>query len=177
VGGYLRDGAMTMNGGTVTTPNLKVGVTPGKVGTLTMNGGVIATQNLLAANGAGSVLSFNGGTISSGHSDVHGGVALVVGNGTSTATLDLAPAGGTHGFADGLTISASGKLTGAGTVSGNVVNVGHVAPSNYGVLALGGNYTQGAGGTLDIDVGGATGNQYDAVRVAGSVSVGGTLQA
>jgi len=176
VGGYLRDGAMTMNGGTVTTPNLKIGVTTGKVGTLTMNGGSLTASNLLAANGAGSVIAFHGGVLHSGHSDVHGGTALVIGDGTNAAQLDLAPAGGTHVFTDGLTLSASGRLTGAGSVSGNVVNGGRVAPSNFGVLALSGSYAQPAGGTLDIDVGGVTGGQYDAVRVAGAATLGGTLR-
>ena len=120
VGGYLRDGAITMNAGVVTTPNLKVGVTPGFVGTFTMNGGTMTAQNLLAARGAGSVIVFNGGTINTGHSDVdlNGTSALVVGDGMRAATLNLNPAGGSHLFADGLSISANGQLTGSGTIRG-----------------------------------------------------------
>jgi hypothetical protein len=112
VGGYLRDGAMTMNAGTVSTVNLKVGVTPGKVGTLTLNGGSITTTNLLAPNGAGSVIVWNGGALTSGHSVVDGASALVVGNGTSPARFALSPAGGSHSFADGLSISAVAHLAG-----------------------------------------------------------------
>src|SRR5439155_1581415 len=103
VGGYLRDGAMTMNGGTVTTPNLKVGVTPGKVGTLTMNGGVIATQNLLAANGAGSASL--GGTL---HVKFAGNrlpapgqqFAVVIGHPRSGTFASVQGAGGTVSYTD-----------------------------------------------------------------------------
>jgi hypothetical protein len=57
VAGYLHDGAMFMNAGTVTTPNLKIGVSPGFIGSLTMNGGTLSTANLLAANGSGTAIA------------------------------------------------------------------------------------------------------------------------
>ncbi len=48
VGGYMHDGAMYMNDGTVSTPYLKVGID--HVGTYTQNGGTISITNQLIAN-------------------------------------------------------------------------------------------------------------------------------
>jgi hypothetical protein len=180
VAGYLRDGAMTLNAGTVTTPYLKVGVTPGKIGTLTLNGGTLTTANLLAPNGAGSVIAFSGGTLNSGRSGVQTGSALVVGNGTSAARLALTPAGGTHTFANGLSVSANATLAGAGTITGLVTSAGTLdpgdAPGGVGLLSVNGAYTQTAGGTLSIDLGtGGVGTGYDALNVTGSATLAGTL--
>jgi hypothetical protein len=180
VAGYLRDGAVTMNGGSVTTPNLKLGVTAGKVGSLTMNGGTLTAGSLQAANGAGSVIQFNGGTLLSGSSDVHGGAPLTIGNGTLAARLSLIPSGGTHAFADGLAISANATLSGGGTITGNATNAGTVSPGNdpgdVSSITDQGSFTQGPGGTLQIDLGtGNPGTGFDALHVTGTTTLGGTL--
>ena len=62
---------------------------------------------------------------------------------------------------------------------------GHVAPgevdpffqSPIGQIQISGNYTQGAGGSLDIDLGGSAtpGTSYDQLVVTGAASLAGTL--
>lgn len=73
-----------------------------------------------------------------------------------------------------------GFLRGQGDITGNVVNnAGRVQPgSSPGDLGIIGNYTQGPGGALDIQVGGLTpGVQSDHVTVSGSATLDGTLDA
>ncbi|MFO0972007.1 MAG: thrombospondin type 3 repeat-containing protein [Phycisphaerae bacterium] len=80
-----------------------------------------------------------------------------------------------------------GKLRGAGTLAAAVNNVaGQVEPgSSPGILTIAattqpvasGNYTQGAGGKLSIEVGGLTaGTQHDRLVVAGTATLAGTLE-
>ena len=77
----------------------------------------------------------------------------------------------------GLTLN--GSLIGVGTVTGNVINGGQVSPGGVGkagVLNITGNYTQNAGGILNIDLGGTTaGTQFDQLAVTGVASLAGTL--
>jgi hypothetical protein len=75
---------------------------------------------------------------------------------------------------------AGGTLNGTGTVTGSPTAVnntgGHVAPgTSPGTLTLGGNYLQGAGGSLDVDVTGTGAGQFDKLVVTGNVTLGGTL--
>jgi hypothetical protein len=176
VGGYLHDGAMTVNAGTVSTVNLKLGVTAGRIGTLTINGGSVTAANLLAANAGTSVIALNGGTLTSGHSDVNTGSTLAIGDGTHAAKLILGPAGGTHGFAQGLGISANATLAGSGAITGNLTNAGTVSPGvNAGdeaTLNITGSYTQSDSGKLVVDIG-STGK--DAVVATGAATLNGTL--
>ena len=77
-----------------------------------------------------------------------------------------------------LNVIAGGALTGTGTIVGNVNNSGGtVLPgASPGVLTINGNYVQGPGGALAIDIGGTTaGTQYDQLIVSGNASLGGTL--
>jgi len=43
------------------------------------------------------------------------------------------------------------------------------------IINVGGNYTQGPGGTLALGVGGINGSQYDHVQLGGNASLNGTL--
>jgi hypothetical protein len=71
----------------------------------------------------------------------------------------------------------AGKLSGAGTLQGSVDNSGGtVAPgASPGTLTLSGNYIQGAGGTLAIEVEGTGAGQFDRLAVGGNAALGGTL--
>jgi len=64
VGGYLRTGAMTVTAGSVTTPNLKLGVTSAQTGSCTLSGGSLSAGSLLVGSSAGGIGFFNwsGGT-------------------------------------------------------------------------------------------------------------------
>ena len=73
---------------------------------------------------------------------------------------------------------SGGTVEGFGTLIGNVTNNGGVlqpgdAPGN---LTINGSYTQNAGGSLDVNIGGATaGTGYGDLVVSGSTMLGGTL--
>ncbi|UCG16914.1 MAG: S-layer family protein [Phycisphaerales bacterium] len=71
-----------------------------------------------------------------------------------------------------------GLLTGAGTITGNVLNVGGTtAPGlSVGVIDIDGSYTQTTGGTLEIEIAGLTQtSEYDLLSVSGVASVAGGL--
>ncbi|MFO1496000.1 MAG: hypothetical protein U1F26_15225 [Lysobacterales bacterium] len=70
-----------------------------------------------------------------------------------------------------------GTLSGSGQIIGDLNNTGGtVRPQLPGVLSLSGNYTQGAGATLEIEVGGTSpGINSDQLSVGGAVTSGGTL--
>ncbi len=100
---------------------------------------------------------------------------------TATATINVAAngrvniAGGTLAALGGTTVT--GGLTGAGTIGGALTNRGVVAPGQpLGTLNITGDYTQGAAGALNVEVGGLTaGTQHDQVVVTGAASLAGTL--
>jgi uncharacterized repeat protein (TIGR01451 family) len=69
-----------------------------------------------------------------------------------------------------------GTLDGAGTVTGDVQNDAAVAPngaSSTGTISVAGNYTQGSGGTLNIEL--ASPSAFDQLAVSGAVTLDGTL--
>ena len=74
----------------------------------------------------------------------------------------------------------AGGISGSGTVGGDLDNSGAtVAPGNSsGVLAVDGNYTQGSGGTLAMEIEGLAGpgeGGHDQLAVVGTASLDGTL--
>jgi|GEM_PF-1508011 len=72
-----------------------------------------------------------------------------------------------------------GLLTGEGTITGDVANAGGTtAPGlSAGVLDIVGNYTQAAGGTLEIEIGGVNqGSEYDLLTVSGAADLAGSLE-
>ena len=71
----------------------------------------------------------------------------------------------------------AGVFGGGGTVDGNLTNSSTVAPGNSsGILTIDGNYTQGASGTLALEIGGGeAGQQHDRLVVNGDAAVDGTV--
>lgn len=93
---------------------------------------------------------------------------------TFTNAGTIALAGGTLSFGD--TVTSSGRLTGVGTITGSVDNSGVVAPgSSPGTLAVNGGYTQGAGGSLEIEIAGTGDGQFDKLAIGAGATLGGTL--
>jgi autotransporter-associated beta strand protein len=73
-----------------------------------------------------------------------------------------------------VTVNGGGKLSGTGTIAGEVINNGVVGPgSSPGTLHLDGNYSQSTGGTLDIEI--ASLVSFDQLAISGTASLGGTL--
>lgn len=75
------------------------------------------------------------------------------------------------------TVTNNGRIEGGGTVDGSVDNSGGtVSPgSSPGTLTVNGNYTQGAGGELEIEVGGTGVGEFDVLAVGGAATLNGTL--
>ncbi|HYI45079.1 MAG TPA: hypothetical protein VE174_06390, partial [Actinomycetota bacterium] len=70
-----------------------------------------------------------------------------------------------------------GTLSGVGTVGPALANDGTVAPGgSAGIINVSGAYSQTAGGTLAVEVGGLTaGTQFDKLAISGAATLGGTL--
>ena len=67
----------------------------------------------------------------------------------------------------------SAIISGAGTIVGNVVNNGTVAPS--GQLTIDGDYTQSGSGALQIDVSGFASDEFDTLVVTDNLVLNGSL--
>ena len=142
-----------------------------------VSGGTLSIQDAPTTNsgtfqvGSGSTLQVNtsftnAGTVNIGelHSpsaslfQMVGANNFVQTNGTTT----LWASGSTLGVAPGQAVNIEGGLLqGFGTVQGNLINAGTVHPGDGpGMLTVNGNYTQNAGGVLDIQIGGSSGYRF-----------------
>jgi autotransporter-associated beta strand protein len=81
---------------------------------------------------------------------------------------------GDQSAATGLTTVAAGAtLGGNGTLGGDLIADGIVAPgTSAGTLTVGGTYAQNAGATLAIQIGGLSAGQFDVLAVLGTAEAG-----
>ncbi|NNM27584.1 MAG: hypothetical protein HKO59_16670 [Phycisphaerales bacterium] len=95
---------------------------------------------------------------------------------TSGATLTLSTSNATLGAAT-VTVNSGTTLAGIGTITGDIVNGGTVAPGNSpGTLTITGGYTQLVTGRLNIEVDGYTaGSEHDALAVSGTATLDGAV--
>lgn len=163
--------------------NYKVGTKSGLVGNLLTldNGGTIvasgtAISHNITLTGTGGVFNTTSSTSVSG---AIGGIGGLWKNGTGTLTLAGVNTftGNTNIEAGKLVVNGSltstvrvlkgGSFGGNATITGNLLNLGKLAPGNSpGTVNITGNYTEA--GTLDIEVWGLTpGTQHDEVVVTG----------
>jgi T5SS/PEP-CTERM-associated repeat protein len=174
-------GALTINDGAdVTTESLRIGAfglgTP--LGTLTIDGPgstlastvdfTIGGTNTGGPEGVGTLIISNGAVITHQalnlpHILLHAGSEIILDNGTLTA-----PALVSHG-----------TFRGAGTLNADLASEGAVTPGNpggAGTLTVVGDGELQSPGALNMEIGGvAAGKQHDVLDVAGSVTLGGTL--
>jgi T5SS/PEP-CTERM-associated repeat protein len=142
--------------------------------TFSLNSGTVLVNRLYVTNNANSVVNFSAGLLRSGGSSVSNGVTFAVGDGTQSATLDLL--GGTHRFANGLSISTNANLIGNGDILGSATNFGVIAPGHSaGTLTFSGDLTLTDSSALNFEIGGNTTNDYDRVWVGGILRIGGLL--
>jgi hypothetical protein len=124
-----------------------------------------------------------GTTTSSQLIHVAGGTASIGAGQTLALSNGLIISGGlaeiaSGGVLQGPVAMSGGALGGSGQVTGSVNNLlGTVRPgASPGALTITGNYTQGGGGRLQIDVdGNSQGTTYDHLDVGGAASLDGTL--
>ena len=110
--------------------------------------------------GAGT-LTLTGANLYTGGTTVNGGSLLVDGSLVSPTT----------------TVNLGGLLGGHGLIGGSLVNGGTVSPGNSpGTLTVKGNFTQGAGGTLRIEVAGLAASEHDLLAIGGSAKLAGTVR-
>ena len=142
-------------------------------GNLGNSQGFSPTFNLAFTNSGSVLVRSNGITFLQNYTQVAGSTVVNAG-----AIIQ----GGAHPVS--AMLIQGGTLSGSGIINDVVSNTATVRPgSSPGILTLEGyptTYSQGAGGTLDIEIGGLTpGTQYsrlDATASSGTVALGGTLQ-
>jgi outer membrane autotransporter protein len=100
-----------------------------------------------------------------------GGALVKVGTGTLILTGADTYSGGTT-LDDGVLTVGSLQALGSGNLTVNAGTLNATVQS----IQVKGNYTQNAGGTLQLQVAGANPGQYQSLNVGGNVSLGGTLQ-
>ena len=128
-----------------------------------------ANVNLLADTtvdvAAGAEIEFNNRLFLNGH------IITKSGGGTLAINNNVVTGGGTINI-------AAGTVSGNGTIGGDVTNSGGTtSPGNSpGTLTVDGNYNQGSGGTLAIEIGGTQpGVEHDVLNVLGDAPLAGTL--
>ena len=119
-------GGVITNGGT-----LIVGNPTSTNNQLVLSGGTLSVSTLVATNALNGV-TFTAGTLSALNVLSSNGAALVVGDGTQSATLNLR-SGGTNIFADGLTITNNASLTGSGMLVATSLVYGTLSPGMDGI--------------------------------------------
>ncbi|HEX3882272.1 MAG TPA: autotransporter-associated beta strand repeat-containing protein, partial [Stellaceae bacterium] len=148
-----------------------VGGSTVSVGTQTLSFGTAASTTFAGSfTGSGGLTWQGTGTLSlTGNSNGFSGTTAITA-GTVALGTDSAP-GASLG---GNILVVGGMLKGFGTIGGNLSNnAGTVAPGgSIGTLTVGGNYTQGGGGTLSIEVSPAAASQ---LKVGGAATLNGAL--
>ncbi len=185
----INGGTVNANGGSAIGDTVAVSVAAGA--TL----GLGASETIGSLEGAGNV-TLGGNTLTAGGNDastIFSGVMSGTGGytkaGTGTNTLtganlhtgDTTVNGGllviNGSVAGDVTVNGLGTLGGSGTIGGNLLNNGTINPGNSpGILNITGNFIQGAGGTLVIEVAGTTLGQFDRLNITGTATLDGTLQ-
>ncbi len=125
-----------------------------------LNTGTLTNTGTLSTSGASANTSSVNGTV-----DQTGASAEVV-----------VPSGTKLSLNNPLLLKA-GKLSGSGTLQGSVDNSGGtVLPgASPGTLTLSGNYAQGAGGELEIEIAGTGAGEFDRLAIGGNATLSGAL--
>ena len=134
-----------------------------------MNGSGATVISANFTNGVTGTLNINAGKLTLSQSSGNSGAISIASGAT------LARTGGSY--------TNAGLITGTGTIDATGItftNNGTIAPgtaggAGIGTLTLLGNYHQGAGGVLQMGLGGTGAGQYDVLSVTGTAYLNGTL--
>ena len=138
-------------------------------------------EGSVVADWSGQTLTINvqtPGMTQAGLLEALPGCPLVLNNASLfTQTAGQTVVDGTFAVNGGSLNLQGGVLAGSGAISGTVDNAAAtVEPgTSAGTLTISGGYTQGAAGTLYIELAGTSAGQYDKLAVSGAASLGGTL--
>jgi hypothetical protein len=187
--GYAGTGVFNQSAGTNNAGNLVLGVgydlqgnsQPGATGTYNLSGtGVLsAGYEIIGGNGTGIFTQTGGSNTVSGTMEIGTKGRYSISGGVLSVVEELLNKG--EFFNNGGYVSANvrneGIISGSGTFTGNVTNVGTVSPgSSPGTLTITGNYTQDVLGKLLMELAGyAQGTEYDFLNIMGNATLAGTL--
>ena len=135
-------------------------------------GGGISSSKSITLNAPGGMFLADASTVSNLSGAISGTGSLTK-NGLGALVLTAA-----NTYSGGTVLNA-GTLTVHGPQAlgfGNVVVNGGILNADPQPINVKGNYTQNAGGTLQLQVAGASPGEYDSLNVGGSAALGGTLQ-
>ncbi len=185
-GALTLSGNNTYSGGTtVLAGTLQAGSAGGFVSNTayTVNGGRLDLNNfkliMSSFNGTGGVVNLGSAalTINDTGTDVYSGVIQGTGSltkiGAGTLTLS-----GNNSYSGGTLINAGTLVVNSAQALGlgDVVVNGGVLRADPQPINVKGNYTQNAGGTLQLRLGGSAPGQFDVLNVGGRAALDGTLQ-
>ena len=179
--GYHGRGELSISdGGQVANAYGSIGYFTGSTGTVTVDGAGSSWSNsgslyvggsASGAGGTGNLIVSNDGTVNIGDTlKVWGpGTVNLLGGTLAAGTIDHT-AGGAFNF--------TGGTLHVGTFQGNLTNAGGtLAPgSSPGTTVVTGDYTQQAGGALEIEIVGTAPGQWDVLDVTGTANLDGTLE-
>ncbi|MBI3484482.1 MAG: DUF11 domain-containing protein, partial [Acidobacteria bacterium] len=179
-------GTMTWISGNI---NVGIGAVWNNTGTLDITGNDSIAFNQGGANlafnnlGTGTVTKSAGGATTVFQSSFQNTGTVNANNGTLSYTGTFTQTAGSTtlnggNIGGGITFNFfGGTLGGVGTITGNVNNTGAVVGPGLtpGTLTITGNYIQGAGGSLNIELGGTAAGQFDVLAITGSATLDGTL--
>ena len=162
----------------VTGGTLRV-LSPGRIldvrgGTNRIDAGLVDVNRLVVTNTQGQFEMF-GGTLRTPATTIDNGRVCIIGGGTSQATYQML--GGTHTFANNLTIATNGSLIGTGFMEGTVTVSpgGRLTPgSPIGILDVDGSVILQGTVNLQIDKSGGV-RTSDEVSASGAIFYDGTL--
>jgi fibronectin-binding autotransporter adhesin len=139
--------------------------------------GTVLNAGLMRKLAGGGTATFDDVLINAGTLEVQAGTLRCERSVMQTDGQTLL-SGGRLEVADPLALEG-GLLTGSGTLAGSVTNHAVVSPgASVGTITITGDYAQGAGAVLRIDLGGLTpGTGFDRLVVQGSASLNGKVSA
>jgi outer membrane autotransporter protein len=166
ISGNQADGILIINLGTG-----PLGFDGGTLQALAAGGGIISNK-AITLNALGGTFLADAGTASNLAGAISGTGALIK-DGLGALALS-----GKNTYTGG-TVLQVGTLTVNGAQAlgfGNLMVNGGILRADPQPINVKGNYVQNAGGTLQLQVGGANPGQYDSLNVGGNAALGGTLQ-